>query len=265
VGMGGLVYKDSSLKIVIDKLYKFQGFLEGLNSFDEYGSILEGKNDEENLKDFIKHTMTSVATGDAMIQDVNKSYQGAYKELDSILNKKNEKHCNPFSDLWEFYKYWKDNLPSYADRRDYVIKLYKELPSDEPLIEDFVSVQRFQELSGLKSEFDLTKLLKLLHELNYNYAKKNYYSCAMLLRSIIDHVPPLFGLKSFNEVANNHGTKSFKQLMDKLNTSMRKISDSCLHTHIRKKENLPTELQVRFYSELDFLLGEIVRYLSESE
>jgi hypothetical protein len=74
----------------------------------------------------------------------------------------------------------------------------------------------------------------------------------------------LFGHKSFNEVANNHGSRSFKELMDKLNTSMRKISDSYLHTHVRKKETLPSETQIRFYSELDVLLGEIVRSLSEA-
>jgi len=83
---------------------------------------------------------------------------------------------------------------------------------------------------------------------------------AVLTRTIIDHIPPLLGMEKFSEVANNYqSTKSFKESMKHLQDSMRKISDSVLHTTIRKKESIPTFIQVNFSADLDVLFGEIVR------
>lgn len=84
----------------------------------------------------------------------------------------------------------------------------------------------------------------------------------MLVRSILDHVPPEFSCKSFSEVANNYaGSKSFKQSMAHLENSSRKIADAHLHTQIRKTESLPNKTQVNFTNDLDVLLAEIARIL----
>ena len=84
----------------------------------------------------------------------------------------------------------------------------------------------------------------------------------MILRAIIDHVPPIFGVNTFQEVGNNYkGTKSFKKGMDRLNNSLRNIADSHLHIQIRNKEDLPTFNQVNFVADLDLLLSEIVRVM----
>jgi hypothetical protein len=86
---------------------------------------------------------------------------------------------------------------------------------------------------------------------------------AMLVRAILDHVPPIFSCKNFAEVSNNYGggSKSFKQSMANLESSSRKIADSHLHTQIRSKEILPNKTQVNFSNDLDVLLAEIVRLL----
>lgn len=85
----------------------------------------------------------------------------------------------------------------------------------------------------------------------------------MLTRAILDHVPPILGVPSFSQVANNYsGTKTFKQHMEHLEISSRKIADAHLHTMIRSKETLPTKTQVNFSNDLDVLLGEIIRVLS---
>jgi hypothetical protein len=76
----------------------------------------------------------------------------------------------------------------------------------------------------------------------------------------LDHVPPIFGCKSFAEVSNNYsGGKSFKESMKRLEDSSRKIADSYLHTQIRKSESLPNPTQVDFSNDLDVLLAEIAR------
>jgi len=83
----------------------------------------------------------------------------------------------------------------------------------------------------------------------------------MLTRALVDHVPPLFGVRTFSEVANNYigGSKSFKDTMHHLDTAAKKIADGFLHTQIRKSETLPTAQQVGFGPALDLLLAEIVR------
>jgi len=58
-----------------------------------------------------------------------------------------------------------------------------------------------------------------------------------------------------------NGSRSFKESMQRLDTSCRKIADSHLHIAIRKKEVLPTKTQVNFTNDVDVLLAEIVRLL----
>ncbi len=82
----------------------------------------------------------------------------------------------------------------------------------------------------------------------------------MLVRAIVDHVPPIFGQKSFKEVANNYqGSSSFKKSMLHLDQSLRNVADAHLHTHIRQRESLPSQTQVYFAQDLDVLLAEILR------
>lgn len=126
----------------------------------------------------------------------------------------------------------------------------------------YVENSTILQLSEVKSEeFDLTRLIKLCKELNDNYSLGNYLSCGMILRSILDHIPPVFKMKNFDEVSSNYGSKSFKDVVRPLQESTKKIADSYLHTQIRKKEILPTKTQMSFQPNLDFLLQEVIRIL----
>ena len=126
----------------------------------------------------------------------------------------------------------------------------------------FVDHERIEQLKKMNNEkFDLSKLIRKCEELNIAYSSESYFSVSMLIRAITDHIPPIFNKNSFSEVAGGYGTKSFKDSMIHLDKSSRKIADSFLHTHIRRKESLPTKTQVNFSNDLDVLLGEIVRIL----
>lgn len=81
----------------------------------------------------------------------------------------------------------------------------------------------------------------------------------MIVRAIIDHIPPVFGKSNFAEVCGGYGTKSFRDSMNNLDKSSRKIADAYLHTPIRAKEVLPNRTQVNFKHDLDVLLQEIER------
>lgn len=136
----------------------------------------------------------------------------------------------------------------------------------KPLIPmtDYVHQSRINELAAIDSKkFDLKKLIQFCHELNSAHSGDNLFSIIMLCRAIIDHVPPIFGMNSFNEVANNYaGTSTFKKSMERLNSSSRQIADLHLHTQIRNSEVLPNITQVNFSNDLDVLLSEIVRLLN---
>lgn len=129
----------------------------------------------------------------------------------------------------------------------------------------YVDPARIEGLQQISASFDLSKLIRLCEELNVSFAAECYLSLTMLTRAILDHIPPIFGFTSFKELANNYGGagKSFKDQMQLLETSSRKIADGYLHTPIRTAETLPTITQVDFSNSLDTLIAEIIRLLKE--
>lgn len=125
-----------------------------------------------------------------------------------------------------------------------------------------IADSRIAELRALGStQFDFRKLVRLCEEINTAYSGACYFATAMLTRGLLDHVPPVLGMKTFGEVANNYagGGKSFKETMHHLENAARKVGDAHLHMPIRKSETLPVQQQVNFSSQLDVLLSEIVR------
>jgi hypothetical protein len=89
-----------------------------------------------------------------------------------------------------------------------------------------------------KDGFNYKKLLKLVTELNKNYLDSNPYSCLALIRAIADHIPPLLGHTTFEEVVNNYkGAKTYKNYINKLYEE-RDVSDDSLHRPISKSEDL---------------------------
>lgn len=129
----------------------------------------------------------------------------------------------------------------------------------------YVHASRLQELRLIKSTaWDLTRLVRLCEELNTAHEHGCLMAAAMLLRSIIDHVPPIFDYESFKELGNNYGgAKSFRDSMRHLDTALRPVADGHLHLQVRRAESLPTPNQVDFRAALDVLLAEVARLLRQ--
>ena len=77
------------------------------------------------------------------------------KSLTIFFVANNMKNPNDFSDIWEFYNYWKKRgMKTYADRRSYIIKLYKNIKPKKPVAKsgayNFVHPARIKELKALK-------------------------------------------------------------------------------------------------------------------
>src|SRR3989344_4592453 len=132
----------------------------------------------------IKKILTDVSTGQARIQECNDEYVALYSELAELFKAAGVKNPNPYSDLWEFYQYWKKYLSTYAERRAYVIKLYKNLKAESVKTKNnsrtYINLGRITELRSVKNvHFDLTKLIRLCEEVNLVFAASAYLSCGM--------------------------------------------------------------------------------------
>ena len=156
----------------------------------------------------------------------------------------------------------------YSKTEDFIHSLngeVEEISNYKSIYECYVDFSRIQELNDLKQkgniQFDLTKLIEMCEELNKCYSDKCFLAVAMLLRSILNHVPPIFGKQNFIEVTNNYKGKSFVKSMKRLQENLRDIADRFLHNIIRKSETLPTATQIDFRNDLDVLLEEIVQIL----
>jgi len=77
--------------------------------------------------------------------------------------------------------------------------------------------------------------LQLITGLNRGYAQESYYASHMLLRAILDHIPPLFGVTNFDTVASQTaGTATFHKYMKKLR-DFRLQADEALHKQISER------------------------------
>ena len=196
-----------------------------------------------------------------------------------------------FDEIWGSGNFYSNNLlstvnngyggffggPSYASVEEVaalIIAAHKkhsrEVENDRDKInidksKVFVDPNRIVELSEIKNDkYDLTRLIKLCKEINIATSTDSVLAIAMIARTIINHIPPIFNCKNFTEVANNYnGGKSFKELMLRLDESLRKIADVHLHKQIGASEVLPNYTQVNFAAELDVLLSEIVSLLKK--
>lgn len=176
-----------------------------------------------------------------------------------------------------------DKLSTQTEKKDYLLTQKLEFTSrlnDEAvyaidklitILEEqdrinllYVDLSRINELKEISnSNWDTLRLVQLCDELNNAYKFKNYSSIPMIVRAIIDHVPPIFSASKFKDLIAKYGSKSFKESMQHLDNSLRKIADSMMHSQIRNKEILPNHSQIDFRADLDVLLAEICRILKK--
>ncbi|MFD3908839.1 hypothetical protein ACFXOL_20995 [Streptomyces californicus] len=98
----------------------------------------------------------------------------------------------------------------------------------------YISDENISALENVTTKYKLDKLSSLARELNENYNSGHPYASQMLLRAILDHVPPAFGQKTFDSVvANVSWSRTDKAHMKKLRDT-RASADDVLHRQIRQ-------------------------------
>jgi hypothetical protein len=82
---------------------------------------------------------------------------------------------------------------------------------------------------------DSSKLSRLVAELNDNYSRGNAYAAHALLRSLLDHVPPLLGCGDFKAAANNYPwSRTDKSYAHRL-LDFKLQADDALHRQISRR------------------------------
>jgi hypothetical protein len=190
----------------------------------------------------------------------NSKMQGTSGKTDLHLTAQKKEYLFPFPQNREVNMLMEmgNEITSSFEENEYIEEIQPE--------KAYVNLERIEELKQIERiKFDLIKLIQLCCELNSSNQNQNWYAVGALVRAIMDHIPPIFGHNDFKGIANNYSSQgnsqSFKASMDHLNKSMRKISDSFLHSQIIRSETLPNETQVDCKRDLDVLLAEIIRIL----
>ncbi|WP_426791815.1 hypothetical protein [Sphingobacterium sp. WOUb80] len=133
--------------------------------------------------------------------------------------------------------------------------------------EIYINLKHIEILEKLNEQtsYDLSKLVGLCKEVNDNFVRHNYYSVSLLLRTILNHVPPVFnGKDNFDQVlaelnGPKHRTK--RELLSRLNELQRKLADLVTHATLKEFEPEITRQQVSFIPEIDYLLTEVISEL----
>jgi len=76
------------------------------------------------LIDRVSGLMVSVATGGPRINDVDAQYQREIRALRAVLKRLDIFFAVRFSTLWQWHGYWSQHLPTYRDRRAFVVDMF---------------------------------------------------------------------------------------------------------------------------------------------
>ena len=107
------------------------------------------------------------------------------------------------------------------------------------------------------ANFKLDRLVKICLEINSSYRNENYFAVAVavMIRSLLDIVPPIFEKINFAQVVSNVSmSRSHKKQLETLQNSLRNYADGCIHIQINKAHPYPNKSNLNFSSDLSTLL-----------
>jgi len=113
-------------------------------------------------------------------------------------------------------------------------------------------------LEGLTtSNYDVASLIRICKEINSSYVHGNVLAVVLLMRTVLNHVPPVFGCDTFAQVVAGVG-KSLKESFEHLENGLRKIADFHAHRKIVSVETYPSAAQVEpFKPQFELLLQQV--------
>ncbi|OKP91350.1 hypothetical protein [Paenibacillus sp. P32E] len=233
--------------IVIDKriINKLQGIISEIEGFRFCGPS-DDPDEQTAVVYGFSHLLTKF------------KYYGV--RLDSGFLKKQVEMLNiDLNNIYDVYDAKAEISPIMEEIKDYLTN-----PSYEHsfINDDYISKELIEDLGKLNNkEFGMKKLVQLCNEINWNYRLENYISVALLIRVLINYVPPIFGQATFVQVVSN-SKRSVQELLSPLENNLRKVADLHTHNMIGRKDQLPTKNQLEpFRANTEILLQEILSRL----
>jgi hypothetical protein len=125
-----------------------------------------------------------------------------------------------------------------------------------------VDPELIQRLANARSsKLDVSFLVRMCREVNSSFAHGNLVATALLMRAILNYVPPLFGHETFPQVVAHIG-RSLHDSFDHLENGLRKIADFHTHRRIGRTELYPSLAQVEpFKPQFELLLQQVVAHV----
>lgn len=226
--------------------------------------------DKKTLIEKIKQLMIDVSTGKKDINDYNDEYRKIYEELNNVFIQEKINNPNEFSDLWEFHHYWSEKLKTYASRRSYIINLYKVNNIKSMSVNNYISkeniIDELEKIKEKRNDVDLRTLIELCNSINFNYSNGKNLATIILLRVLVDHIPPIFNQPTFEAVASSYGwIGSNKKIILNISDNLKNICHKYIHHEITHKEMLPSDEELDFKANFETLLQEIIRLLNKDD
>jgi hypothetical protein len=105
---------------------------------------------------------------------------------------------------------------------------------------------------------DVEFLVKLCKEINSCFAHGDIVATTLLMRAVLNYVPPVFGQGTFEQVVASIG-KSLKDSFGHLENGLRKIADFHTHRRIGGGDFYPSAAQVEPYKpQFELLLQQVL-------
>lgn len=128
-----------------------------------------------------------------------------------------------------------------------------------PAKNEFVAAERIHQLEALpKKRFDLSKLIELCKAINQCSAAGFGMATGTLIRVLLDHVPRVFEVHTFEQVIGSYGGDSFKRSMHRLNESGRDAYNTFIHGPLVGPQDLSVTKPLEVDIDLDRLLEAVV-------
>jgi hypothetical protein len=125
------------------------------------------------------------------------------------------------------------------------------------------TINRLRELqTGLIAErYRPDKLIQLLEELDGCFRLKYAFASHALLRAVMDHVPPVFGCKSFDQVASNLSCSATDKKYLRVLLTFKNQADDVMHRMIGRRPNVLSLDDMPPRAAVNALIGMVVDVL----
>lgn len=108
-------------------------------------------------------------------------------------------------------------------------------------LKTYIKIDIIEAFEIKEGPFNYQKLVKLLRQINDNYGRGNEHACSQLLKATLNHIPPLLGYKTFEELSNNYkwssdAHKTYAHLLNEWTAEAHDVT----HTYISDRDDLFT-------------------------